>query len=201
MTLVVLPAWEAWLLRAIVALAAIAVVVGVALAAAAEDRDDPLLLPAILCIVLGAVALVATVGVALRWTTSIALDASHVRVTRALLPARTLARAAIDRAVLATVLRPTRLGPEPARRLLLVDDAGRTRVRATWTERPGRPVHALPMLADAGLRAEELPASVGARELEARHPGATTLAERRLVLILVLLVAAGLLAALTAILL
>lgn len=199
-TLVVLPAGQTRLLRALAAAAAVTTALGVALALGAEDRDDAVLLPAALCIVLGGTALVSILGVALRWTVAIALDEHRLRVDRALLPARTLERAAIHRAVLATVLRPTRLGLDPARRLLLVDAAGRTCVRATWTEPRGIPSHALGLLAAAGLRTEELPESVTARALEHRHPGATTATERDPRLVPLVLVGAAVLAGLAVVL-
>ncbi|MFC7430152.1 MULTISPECIES: hypothetical protein [unclassified Agrococcus] len=177
-TLVALSTWEVRLLRALIAASTIAVVVGTVLALGVDDRDDPVLVPASVCIVLGGSALVALLLVAPRWTTTIALDGERVRISRVLLPPRSLARGDVTRAVLGIVLRPSRLGPEPAVRLLLVDRDGRTRARATWSERRGRTGSARAALAAAGVPLATLPASTTARELEALHPGATSIVER-----------------------
>lgn len=177
-TLVVMPAWETWLLRALVAASTASVASGAVLAAGAADRNDPVLLPAGVCIVVGAAAFAGLLVGALRWVATITVDETCVRVTRVLLPARTLARGDAARGVLAIVPRPTLTGPRHEPRLILLDAAGRVRVRATWTERQGRTSAALATISAADVPVDVLPASVPASELERRHPGATSIVER-----------------------
>lgn len=184
-TLVALPAWETRLLRGIAAASTIAVGIGVALAIAAEDRNDPRIAPALACLAIGGAVLVAIVAVTLRWTTSVRFDADAVVASCVLLPPRRVDRAAVARAVLGVVHSPSRYGLVPARRLALLDERGRAMLRATWSERAlrlgpsnARTQDALVALARADVPVDVVPDATTPRELEVRHPGSTTWVDR-----------------------